>query len=428
MTLFNNTLIIKKEVCPANCDLCIKACAGRDNANNLGAVIKIVKSKDNDKHGVATCYQCGESKCIESCPSEAITRNETTGIVSINTELCTCPYGMIVFNEEKQLAAKCDQCNGKPACAEACPYGVITLAKSRPIYENTGKYRDIVPKGNNLCPGCGADIALRLFLKCFSDRQDELVLQTCMGCCHLTVQAVRTATLSTLLPSVAAVMTGLSRRFQKAGTKHTLVGFIGDGTTADIGFQALSAAAERGEKYIFACYDNEGYENTGIQKSSTTPYGAWTTTTQVGKVGKGKTTPAKNVALLMAMHRIPYAATLSISHIEDFVKKVEKAKEAVKDGLVYLHIFTTCPTAFRSDQKESVKLARTAVETNYFPLWEANYGKLNLTYKTKSVLPITDFTKTQGRFKHLGASQLEIFQDMVNHNYAIIEALDKVTY
>ncbi|MBT3362878.1 MAG: phenylglyoxylate dehydrogenase [Chloroflexi bacterium] len=436
MAKFCDTLLVRKGACPADCSICVDACAARNGSDNLGAVIKIINEEGKEQHSVATCYQCGEPQCMDVCPSDAITKDEVSGIVRVDADLCTgceacvdgCSYGMMFFNDDKQIATKCDMCDGQPACVEACPYGVITLLKSSSVNDTLKGRKDIVPSGNPLCGGCGADLALRLYARILGDNADKMVMQTCMGCCHLTVQSMMTATVSSLLPSVPALMTGMSRYWRKKGMDHILTGYIGDGTTADIGFQALSAAAERGEKFIFACYDNEGYENTGIQKSSTTPYGAWTTTTQVGKEGQGKGTPAKNVALLMAMHRIPYAATLNIAYLDDFIMKVEKAKEAVKHGMVYLHMFTSCPTAWRSEVDTAIDLGRTAVESNYYPLWEAIDGKLKLTYKPKSKRPITDFTKMQGRFKHLDAEHLKIFQKWVDDNYAIVAALDAAKY
>jgi len=254
----------------------------------------------------------------------------------------------------------------------------------------------------------------------------DLILQAAMGCAHTTVGSAMTATVSSLLPTAPSLMTGHSRYFRKVGRDHLLVAFLGDGTTCDIGFQTLSAAAERGEHLIYMCYDNEAYENTGSQKSSTTPYGAWTTTTPVGTKSTGKTQPSKNVPLLMAMHRIPYTATVNISHLEDFAQKVEKAKEAVKDGFVYIHIFGSCPTGWKFPTEDCVELARTAVETNYFPLWEAERGRLRLTYQPKVVRPITEFTKMQGRFRHLTKEQLDELQKIVNDKFATIEALTKV--
>jgi len=220
-------------------------------------------------------------------------------------------------------------------------------------------------------------------------------------------------------------MTGASRYFRKKGKDALLVAFVGDGTTADIGFQPLSSAAERGEQFIYMCYDNEGYQNTGIQRSSTTPFGAWTMTTQVGTEGSGKTRPAKNVPLLMAMHDIPYTATISISHLEDFARKMEKAKELVKDGLVYIHMLCPCPTGWRAQTEDCIELARMAVDTDYFPLWEAENKEFRFTYRPKSVKPITEFTKMQGRFAHLTKAQLDELQKMVNDKFNRIDGMTR---
>ncbi|MCX6012320.1 MAG: thiamine pyrophosphate-dependent enzyme [Chloroflexi bacterium] len=434
MAKFCDTLVFKKDACPAECKVCVDACAKRNKGDNLGPVMKVLESKEKGKHGIATCYQCGEPKCMEACPSEAITKGED-GLVKIDAEQCTgceacieaCPYGMMFFNEEKQLANKCEQCGGSPACVEACPYEVASFAKSKPVYMMIQGKKDIIQRGNNLCQGCGPDLALRYMLKVTGDK--NLLLQTAMGCPHLTVQAAMTATISSLLPSVPALMTGISRYYRKIGKEYMFIGFLGDGTTCDIAFQALSAAGERGEKFIYTCYDNEAYENTGIQKSSTTPYGAWTTTTQVGKNGRGNVKSVqKNVALLMAMQRLPYVATATISDLEDFGKKMKKALEYVKDGMVYIHILTPCGTGWRAKEDETIELARRAVETNYFPLWEAVHGKLHITHKVKHPRPATDFVKMQARFKHMNAEELVEFQKRVDDSFAIINALDKGNY
>jgi len=294
--------------------------------------------------------------------------------------------------------------------------------KSRPIYDRLQE--DLSPRGNALCFGCGVDLAFRFMLRVLGGK--DLILQCAMGCAHITAASAMTATVSSLLPTAPSLMTGYSRYLRKIGKEHLLVAFLGDGTTCDIGFQTLSAAAERGEHLIYMCYDNEAYQNTGVQKSSTTPYGAWTTTTPVGTKSMGKKQEAKNVPLIMAMHGIPYAATVSISHLEDFAQKVEKAKEAVKDGFVYLHLLGSCPTGWRFPTEHCIEVDRTAVETNYFPLWEAERGKLRLTYQPKVVKPITEFTKMQGRFRHLTKQQLDEFQKTINNKFVTIEALAKV--
>ena len=305
---------------------------------------------------------------------------------------------------------------------EVCPYGVLSLSKSYSINERLQE--DIMQPGTSLCVGCGADLAFRFFFRILDTK--DLIIYGSPGCFLPEIwQTVATTTLSSLMTTVASTMTGASRYFRKVGRDATLVAFVGDGCTADIGFQPLSAAAERGERVIYVCYDNEAYQNTGIQRSSTTPYGAWTMTDQIGSKGSGKPQPAKNVPLIMAMHGIAYAATISISHLEDFAQKVEKAKAAVKDGFVYIHILAPCPTGWRAQPEDCVELAKMAVETNFFPLWEAEGSRFRITYQPKSVRPISEFTNLQGRFRHLAKQQLDELQTIVNNKFTIIDMLTK---
>ena len=146
-------------------------------------------------------------------------------------------------------------------------------------------------------------------------------------------------------------------------------------------------------------------------------------TTQVGAQGDGKDQSAKYMPLIMAMHFPPYVATLSLAYLEDYTQKILKAKEAVKKGFVYLHILSPCPTGWRSNADNGIALSRLAVETNYFPLWEAEEGKLNLTYEPQNRKPITEFTKHQGRFSHLTPDQIDKLQGLVDDKFNYIEKL-----
>ena len=183
----------------------------------------------------------------------------------------------------------------------------------------------------------------------------------------------------------------------------TVLAMAGDGGTADIGIQALSGAAERNEDFIYVCYDNEAYMNTGIQRSSSTPYGAWTTTTP----GKDwKKMRKKNIVEALVAHRIPYAATASISHPEDLIGKVQKAKSM--KGSRFLHIFASCPTGWKIPSEMAVKIARMAVQTNIFPLYEVEDG-LHYTINLKPKrFPVREYFKIQGRFQHLKDEDLEV--------------------
>lgn len=176
------------------------------------------------------------------------------------------------------------------------------------------------------------------------------------------------------------------------------MGWAGDGGTADIGMQALSAAAERNEDVIYVMYDNEAYMNTGIQRSGATPLGAWTTTTPVGKTKFWERRPKKPMVDIVAAHKVPYAATLSIGYPEDFVKKMKKAKEI--SGFRFLHIYSPCPTGWKSPPQYTPKLAKLAVTSRAFPLYEVEEGIYRVTMKPKKT-PLKEYLMLQGRFRHL---------------------------
>jgi pyruvate/2-oxoacid:ferredoxin oxidoreductase beta subunit len=229
--------------------------------------------------------------------------------------------------------------------------------------------------------------------------------------------------LASVMTGVPSKATGLSRYYRRIGKDATIVCFTGDGCAADVGFQPLSGAAERNEKIIYICYDNEGYMNTGNQRSSATPLGAATTTTPVGKVDRGKPTMSKNLPLIIAMHNVAYAATASPSHLEDFAKKLVKAKEKKEEGFVYLHVFSPCPVGWRIDSNLTIEVCRTAVRTNYFPLWEADNGKFRLTHEVANPRPIQEFTKMMRKFSHLKEADMANLQKAVNERYALIKTL-----
>jgi pyruvate ferredoxin oxidoreductase beta subunit len=202
-----------------------------------------------------------------------------------------------------------------------------------------------------------------------------------------------------------------------------VVGLAGDGATIDIGFQGLSAAAERGESFLHICCDNEAYMNTGTQKSGSTPFGAWTATTPLG-ARKGKRSHRKDLPLMMALHKIPYVATASIAYIPDLIKKVEKASKVVKDGkgLAYLHIHAPCPVGWRFPEAETVKVARLAVQTGCWIVYEIEEGnfKINLVPKRK---PVSDYLKIQGRFRGLSGSEIAGIQEKVDKTWESIPSL-----
>jgi pyruvate/2-oxoacid:ferredoxin oxidoreductase beta subunit len=229
--------------------------------------------------------------------------------------------------------------------------------------------------------------------------------------------------LACVMTGVASSATGLSRYFRKTGQNATVVAFTGDGCATDIGFQTLSGAAERNEHFIYLAYDNEGYMNTGNQRSSSTQKGAATTTTPVGKIGRGKPTAQKNMTLIMLMHKPRYMATANPAYMEDYAKKLQKAKEFSKEGFVYLHVFSPCPVGWRIDSSSVVEVCRTAVRTNWFPLWEAENGKPRFTVEVASPKPVTEFTKLMRKFSHLKEDGLAELQKEIDERHALLKTL-----
>jgi pyruvate ferredoxin oxidoreductase beta subunit len=197
--------------------------------------------------------------------------------------------------------------------------------------------------------------------------------------------------------------------------KIVTLAMAGDGGTADIGLQALSGALERNDDFIYICTDNEAYMNTGIQRSSSTPFGASTTTSPAGKVKMGQVTWKKNMPAIAAAHNIPYVATACPSYPIDLIQKVKKAAEI--KGAAYIHILSVCPTGWRSAPELSIKLGRLAVETGIFPLYEVERGQYRLNIDFPNLKPIKEYVKLQGRFRHLTDEMIEEIEKRVHKEY-----------
>jgi len=268
------------------------------------------------------------------------------------------------------------------------------------------------------CPGCGAAIAMRFMLKALGEKT-IVVLPAC--CWSIIAGAYPQSTLKvpvihSAFETGGAVASGVRAALDMKGdAETTVVTWAGDGGTFDIGFQALSGAVERNEDFIYVCYDNEAYMNTGVQRSSSTPYGAWTTTTPGQDWKKMR---KKNIVEALVAHRIPYAATANIAFPEDLVRKVQKAKGL--KGSRFIHIFASCPTGWRIPSEMSVKIARMAVQTNIFPLYEVEEGfKYTINYKPKEYL-VREYFKLQGRFRHLTDKDLDQIQEMVDEDWELL--------
>ncbi len=277
---------------------------------------------------------------------------------------------------------------------------------------------DFMHSGHVGCPGCGAAIAMRFVLKGLREKT-VMVLPAC--CWSILAGPYPQSTLDipvihTAFETGGAVASGVRAALDAKGdTETTVVTWAGDGGTFDIGFQSFSGAVERNEDFIYFCYDNEAYMNTGVQRSSSTPYGAWTTTTPHQDWKRRR---KKNIVEAMVAHRIPYAATASIAYPEDLLRKVEKAK-AVK-GSRFIHIFASCPTGWRLPSEMAVKIARMAVQTNIFPLYEVEDGTRYTLNVTPKGYMVREYFRLQGRFKHLTEADLEAIQQMVDEDWQLL--------
>ncbi|HID93446.1 MAG TPA: 3-methyl-2-oxobutanoate dehydrogenase subunit beta [bacterium (Candidatus Stahlbacteria)] len=274
---------------------------------------------------------------------------------------------------------------------------------------------EIMSPGHLACLGCGATLALRYVLKALGKR----TVMTIPACCCTVIDgpfpfsSYGVPIMHTAFETAASAASGILAGLEMTGNKNiNVLAWAGDGGTFDIGIQALSGAAERGDNILYVCYDNEAYMNTGIQRSSATPWGAWTTTTPEKHP---KDRPKKDIIAIMAAHRIPYAATASIAYPEDLIKKVQKAKD--KKGTKFLHIFASCPTGWKMRPEDSIKVARLAVETKVFPLYEVENGEVwRITRKPKG-LPIIEYLKIQGRFRHLKEADIRRIQENVDKEW-----------
>jgi pyruvate ferredoxin oxidoreductase beta subunit len=278
--------------------------------------------------------------------------------------------------------------------------------------------------GHRSCQGCAEALAVRLVAKALGR---NVIVCAATGCMEivsspLPFTAWRVPWFHVAFENAAAVASGveaglkaLMRKGRIPSKKIVTVGMAGDGGTADIGMQALSGALERGHDMIYICTDNEAYMNTGIQRSSSTPFGASTTTSPSGKLKAGQVTWKKNMPAIAAAHNIPYVATACPSYPIDLVQKVKKAAEM--EGAAYLHILSVCPTGWRSAPELSIKLGRLAAETGVFPIYEVDHGKYKLNIDFPQLRPIKEYTKLQGRFRHLTDEKLQEIEKRIHLEY-----------
>jgi pyruvate ferredoxin oxidoreductase beta subunit len=297
------------------------------------------------------------------------------------------------------------------------------------------KYALFVPKlvtekegfapGHRACVGCGEALAVRLACKALGQ---NVVIVNATGCMEVVSSPLpytswRVPWIHTLFENTAATASGVEaglkvimRKGKRPAREINVVAMAGDGGTSDIGLQALSGALERGHDFLYICFDNEAYMNTGIQRSSSTPYGASTTTAPAGKVSIGQVTWKKNMPAIAAAHNIPYVATACPSYPFDLMAKV--AKGAAVHGPAYVHILSVCPTGWRSATDLTIRIGRLAVETGMFPLYEVENGKYKLSIDLPQLRPVRDYLKLQGRFRHLSEETINEIQKRVSQEYA----------
>ena len=283
-----------------------------------------------------------------------------------------------------------------------------------------------VVSGHRACQGCGEVLAMRLIHK---ELGRNTIVCSATGCMEIISSSYPDTAwdvpwLHVAFENAAAVATGVEaaytalkrkKRFDP-GKKITFVGMGGDGATADIGLQALSGALERGHDMVYVCYDNEAYMNTGIQRSSSTPFGASTTTSPAGRKSIGQRTWKKNMVEIAAAHGIPYAATASPSYPFDLMEKARRAADT--PGPCYLHVYSACPTGWRCGSDLAIELGRMATQTAAFPIYEIFEGtRVRVNVKPEPLRPLKEYLEPQGRFRHLDEHTIAEVETRLRRDY-----------
>lgn len=268
--------------------------------------------------------------------------------------------------------------------------------------------------GNTNCGGCGMSLGLNMLSRAAAEQRLQMVVPACCGIVTagpFPSSAYGAPVVASTFAAAAAVATGLAHAARLNGEPTRVVCWAGDGGTYDIGMATLSAAAERNESILYICYDNEIYGNTGGQRSSATPLGAITTTTHAGKdVGK------KDILGIMAAHGIPYAATISLAHAEDALRKLRYALDV--DGFRFLHMLSPCPTGWKSEPAEGIDLVRAAVRCGLYPIYEVFDGdrlSINIEPDLEDDAALQRYFAAQGRFRASGIDLDRVRADIQRH-------------
>jgi pyruvate/2-oxoacid:ferredoxin oxidoreductase beta subunit/NADPH-dependent glutamate synthase beta subunit-like oxidoreductase len=350
--------------------------------------------------------------------------------ISCGRCVTTCPTGALTFNERALTSFKVDEsrCILCRECVKVCPVDALKetnqFEKARVEWLRLVEQGSKLAGGHRMCAGCGAPVVVRQVLMGTSD---PVVVSAATGCLEVSTTIYpytswKSSFIHTAFENAAATLSGVETAFRALKKKGLIeenvkfIAFGGDGGTYDIGLQSLSGAMERGHRMLYVCYDNGAYMNTGFQRSGSTPVGAWTTTSPVGSESAGKAQPRKNLTELMIAHGIRYVAQASPHDPRDLVRKAAKALSI--DGPTFLNVIAPCPRGWRSDGAESIALAREAVNTCFWPLFEVEDGEYRLTYRPHYKQPLAPWLKRQGRFAHLfqpeNAATLELLERRVN--------------
>lgn len=289
-----------------------------------------------------------------------------------------------------------------------------------PSLKELSKKKELLSGGHRLCPGCGASIIVRQVLLA---TEDPVVIACATGCLEVATTiypftAWRVPWIHCAFENAASTISGVEAAYRslkrqgKINRKIKFIAFGGDGGTYDIGIQALSGAMERGHDFLYICYDNEAYMNTGIQRSSATPRGAATTTSPAGKaIPEGKQRERKDLTQIIAAHNPPYVAQASPAYYNDLMRKVQKALNT--EGPTFLNILSPCPRGWRFEPSQTIQVAKLAVLTGFWPLYEVENGKYRITYRPRQKRPLREWLELQGRFRHLFKEEnKEIIEEM----------------
>lgn len=272
---------------------------------------------------------------------------------------------------------------------------------------------EFMNQGHLGCPGCGATMSMRHALKVLGDNTVIVMPASCWSIIAggLPMTALQVPLMHVPFAVAAACASGVTEAYQYKGRDDiNVVVWAGDGGTFDIGLQALSGAAERKEDFIYVCYDNEAYMNTGIQRSSATPAGAWTTTTPGGKEIDFE---KKDIFSIVAAHNPAYVATASIAYPDDFYAKFRKASQI--KGFRFIHLLSSCVPGWKIDSSDSVKIMRKAIESGIFILMEkTGENDIEVTYQPEEFIPVKEYFKSQGRYRGLSEDKIKLIQERID--------------